>query len=73
VLEDDKALFPPDNPGLIVRADVLKKNPAIANLMAPVAAKLTTAVMVDLNKQVEVDKKNVTDVARAWLTQNGFL
>jgi osmoprotectant transport system substrate-binding protein len=73
VLQDDKALFPPDNAGLIVRADVLKKNPAIADLMAPVAAKLTTAVMVDLNKQVEVDKKNVTDVARAWLTQNGFL
>ncbi len=73
VLQDDKGLFPPDNPGLIVRADVLKKSPAIANLMAPVAAKLTTAVMVDLNKQVEVDKKNVTDVARAWLTQNGFV
>lgn len=73
VLQDDKSLFPPDNAGLAVRADVLKKNPAIANLMTPVAAKLTTAVMVDLNKQVEVDKKNVTDVARTWLTQNGFL
>jgi osmoprotectant transport system substrate-binding protein len=73
VLEDDKHLFPPDNVGLIVRADVLKKNPAIANLMTPVAAKLTTAVMVELNKQVEVDKKNVTDVARTWLQQNGFL
>ena len=73
VLEDDKHLFPPDNVGLIVRADVLKKNPAIANLMTPVAAKLTTAVMVDLNKQVEIDKKNVTDVARTWLQQNGFL
>lgn len=73
VLQDDKALFPPDNVGLVVRADVLKKYPAIATLMAPVAAKLTTAVMVDLNKQVEVDKKNVTDVARTWLQQNGFL
>ena len=26
-----------------------------------------------LNKQVEVDKKNVTEVSRAWLQQNGFL
>ncbi|MFI5268616.1 MAG: glycine betaine ABC transporter substrate-binding protein [Chloroflexota bacterium] len=73
VLQDDKNLFPPDNAGLIVRADVLKKNPAIATLMAPVAAKLTTAVMIELNKQVEIDKKSVTDVATTWLTQNGFL
>lgn len=73
VLQDDKQLFPPDNVGLIVRADVLKKNPAIANLMAPVAAKLTNDVITNLNKQVEVDKKSVHDVAQAWLTQNGFL
>lgn len=38
--------------------------------MAPLAAKLTTAVMVDLNKQVEVGKDTVTDVARTWLQQN---
>lgn len=73
LVQDDQHLFPPYNVGLIVRADVLKKNPAIANLMTPVAAKLTTAVMVNRNKQAEVDKKNVTDVARAGLQQNGFL
>jgi osmoprotectant transport system substrate-binding protein len=73
VLQDDKELFPPDNAGLAVRASVLQKYPAIANLMTPVAAKLTTAVMVQLNKQVEVDKQSVTSVARTWLQQNGFL
>lgn len=73
VLQDDKKLFPPDNVGLIVRADVLKKYPAIAALMTPVAAKLTSDEITKLNKQVEVDKQNVTDVARAWLQQNGFL
>ncbi len=73
VLEDDKKLFPPDNVGLIVRAATLKKYPAIATLMAPVAAKLTTDQITQLNKQVEVDKMNVSDVAKAWLQQNGFL
>lgn len=73
VLQDDKKLFPPDNVGLIVRADVLKKYPAIASLMTPVAAKLTSDVIIQLNKQVEVDKKTVDDVARTWLQQNGFL
>jgi osmoprotectant transport system substrate-binding protein len=73
VLEDDKKLFPPDNAGLIVRSSTLKKYPSIATLMTPVAAKLTTDEITKLNKQVEVDKMNVNDVARTWLQQNGFL
>jgi osmoprotectant transport system substrate-binding protein len=71
-LTDDKKLFPADNAGLIVRSDVLAAHPAIANLMAPIAAKLTTDVMVGLNKQVDVDGMSVTAVATAWLSQNGF-
>jgi osmoprotectant transport system substrate-binding protein len=73
VLQDDKKLFPPDNVGLIVRSSVLQKNPAIANVMTPVAAKLTTDEITKLNKQVEIDKMNVNDVAKAWLQQNNFL
>jgi osmoprotectant transport system substrate-binding protein len=73
VLQDDKKLFPPDNVGLIVRSDVLQKYPAIAALMAPVAAKITSTVITGLNKQVEIDNAKVDDVARTWLTQNGFI
>jgi osmoprotectant transport system substrate-binding protein len=73
VLQDDKKLFPPDNVGLIVRKDVLTKYPAIAALMEPVAAKITNDVITGLNKQVEIDNLKVEDVARTWLTQNGFL
>jgi osmoprotectant transport system substrate-binding protein len=73
VLQDDKKLFPPDNVGLIVRKSVLQKYPAIAALMEPVAAKITSDVITGLNKQVEIDNKKPSDVARAWLTQNGFL
>lgn len=72
-MQDDKQLFPSDNVGLVVRSDVLKKYPAIATFMAPVAAKLTTDVMIDINRQVEVDVKKVLDVAQAWLTQSRLL
>ncbi len=72
-LTDDKNLFPPDNAGLVVRSDVLKKYPAIAALMTPVAAKLTTDVMLQLNAMVEIQNMTVADVAHAWLVQNGFL
>jgi osmoprotectant transport system substrate-binding protein len=51
---------------------VLSAHPAIANLMAPIAAKLTTDVMVGLNSQVDVSGQSVTDVATTWLSQNGF-
>jgi osmoprotectant transport system substrate-binding protein len=71
-LQDDKKLFPADNAGLMVRSDVLSAHPAIANLMAPIAAKLTTTVMVGLNKMVDVDGMSVTAVATNWLSQNGF-
>ncbi|HXA30219.1 MAG TPA: glycine betaine ABC transporter substrate-binding protein [Candidatus Angelobacter sp.] len=73
VLQDDKKLFPPDNVGLIVRKSVLQKYPAIAALLAPVAARITSDVITSLNKQVEIDNMKVTDVATTWLTQNGFL
>jgi glycine betaine/choline ABC-type transport system substrate-binding protein len=73
VLQDDKSLFPPDNAGLVVRQSVLQQYPAIANLMAPVAAKLDTATMVSLNAKVEIQNMKVSDVAQAWLMQNGFL
>lgn len=73
VLKDDKNLVPPDNAGLVVRQSVLQKYPAIANLMAPVAAKLDIPTMLALNTQVEVQNMKVSDVAQTWLTQNGFL
>jgi osmoprotectant transport system substrate-binding protein len=72
-LTDDKNLFPPDNAGLIVKDTVLQKYPAIAALMTPVAAKLTTTVMLQLNAMVEIQNQPFADVAHTWLVQNGFL
>ena len=72
-LKDDKNLFPPDNAGLVIRQSVAQANPLIAGLMEPVAQKLTTDVMLTLNAMVEVQNMKVSDVAHAWLVQNGFL
>jgi len=72
-LTDDKNLFPPDNAGLVVRDSILQKYPAIAALMTPVAAKLTTSVMLQLNAMVEIQNMTYANVAHTWLVQNGFL
>jgi osmoprotectant transport system substrate-binding protein len=72
-LTDDKNLFPPDNAGLEVRSSVLQKYPSIGAWMTPVAAKLTTPVMLTLNAMVEIQGQTVANVAHTWLVQNGFL
>ena len=71
VLQDDKKLFPPDNVGLIVRSSVLKAHPEIAAIIDPIAAKITTDEIKQLNKKVEIDSQKPADVVTAWLATNG--
>jgi glycine betaine/choline ABC-type transport system substrate-binding protein len=73
VLRDDKGLFPPDNVGLVVRAQVLEQHPGIAAILAPVAARITTDEITRMNRAVEVDRRSVTDVAHQWLQDNALL
>jgi osmoprotectant transport system substrate-binding protein len=73
VLQDDKKFFPPDNVGLLIKSSVQKAHPEIPAIMAPVIAKLDNTTMTQLNKQVEIDNLKVADVAKTFLTSNGFL
>ena len=73
VLQDDKKFFPPDNVGLLIKSSVQKSHPEIAAIMEPVIAKLDNTTMTKLNKQVEIDNLKVADVAKTFLTSNGFL
>lgn len=73
VLQDDKKFFPPDNVGLLLKSSVQIAHPEIGAIMAPVIAKLDNATITGLNKKVEIDSLKVTDVAKAFLQQNGFL
>lgn len=71
VLEDDKALQPPDNVIPIIRDEVLEGD--IEELLNSISAKLTTEGLSELNRQVDVDKADPADVATDWLVENGFL
>jgi osmoprotectant transport system substrate-binding protein len=72
-LDDDKQFFPLYNGALTVRQQAYDKAPAIAQVFAPITAKLTNDVMIELNKQVSQDGRNAADVARDWLKQQGFI
>lgn len=73
VLEDDKAFFPQYNASVVLRKDLYDKYPAIARVLAPVAAKLNNKVMLDLDGQVDVAGVDAAEVARNWLVKEGLI
>lgn len=73
VLRDDRSFFPVYNPAITIRTPVARKYPQIEQVFVPIAAKLTTQVLTDLNKLVSVDGQKPNTVARDWLKQEGFI
>jgi osmoprotectant transport system substrate-binding protein len=75
LLQDDKQTQPADNIAPLVRNDYLAKvdKAAFSKILNDVSAKMDTATLTDLGKQIEVDKKDIAAVAKAWLQANGFV
>ena len=73
VLEDDKGVQPVYEPAPIIREAVLQANPQIEELLKPVFEKLDLATLQTLNGRIQVGGEAAADVAKDWLTQNGFL
>ncbi|TPW70198.1 ABC transporter substrate-binding protein [Schumannella sp. 10F1B-5-1] len=69
-LEDPDGLFLSSNVVPIVNAD---KADAIKKVIDPISAKLTAEGLVALNVESVDDKKSSADIAKKWLTDNGFL
>jgi glycine betaine/choline ABC-type transport system substrate-binding protein len=73
VLKDTKNVFPIYNPAPVVRDELLQKAPGIAAILNPLQEKLTTENVVELIKQVSVDHKEIPDVAKQFLQDQGLL
>ncbi len=52
---------------------VLKDNPEIEELFAPVSEALTDEVLIELNAKVDVEGQEPVDVAYEWLKSEGFI
>lgn len=72
VLEDDKHFFPTYNPAITIASGVARKYPQLEQVFAPIAAKLDTATLTELNKKVSVEGQKPATVARDWLKAAGF-
>ena len=73
LLEDDKSFFAVYNPSLTMRADTLENYPQLEELFAPIAEKLDTETLRELNYAVDVEGETPKAVAEGWLRENGFI
>ena len=75
VLQDDKQTQPADNiaPHRPQRPARQDRQGRVPKLLNDVSAKMDTATLTDLGKQIAVDKKDVAAVAKQWLKDNGFV
>ncbi len=69
VLDDPESLFGSDNVVPLVRAD---KADMVKGALNAVSAKLDTSALADMVKQVVVDKKDASAVAKTWLGTAGL-
>ena len=75
LLADDQQTQPADNIAPLVRNDFLAKTDkaAFSKILNDLSAKITTPILADLYKQVSVDKKDISAVAKTWLTAQGIV
>ncbi|MDR2602320.1 MAG: hypothetical protein LBC53_07715 [Spirochaetaceae bacterium] len=63
LLEDDLYVWPPYNIAPVARKSVLEANPKIAGILNSVNSKIDTAGVTKLNAQVDIEKREYTEVA----------
>ena len=73
VLDDDKAVQPVYQPTAIVREEVLKANPTIADTLKPIFESLDLVTLQDLNARVQIGGEPAKAVAEDYLKTKGFL
>jgi osmoprotectant transport system substrate-binding protein len=72
ILQDDRHYFPPYEAVPIVRAETLRKYPAVKTAIAQLAGRITAAEMQQLNYQVEGELRDVKAVVREFLQDKGL-
>ncbi|MFD6394418.1 glycine betaine ABC transporter substrate-binding protein [Nocardia sp. NPDC060259] len=73
LLEDDRGFFPKYNAALVMHGPFADAHPEVASIMAPISARLTNAVITELNRQVDIGGREPADVARDWMVAEGLV
>lgn len=73
VLEDDQGLFPPYQGAPLMMTDLLEEYPEIEDILSVLAGQITDEQMRGMNYAVVFEDKSAEDVAREFLTEEGYL
>jgi osmoprotectant transport system substrate-binding protein len=74
LLEDDKGMFPPYNPTLLIKAGTADKAGAdLAKTIDLIQKPLTDDAMQELDARVDLDKKEPAEVAKEYLSETGLV
>jgi osmoprotectant transport system substrate-binding protein len=72
VLEDDRHYFPPYEAVAVVRQQTLAQNPEVAQALADLGGKISDQAMQRLNYAVDSQHRDVKEVVREFLMQQGL-
>jgi osmoprotectant transport system substrate-binding protein len=74
LLEDDKKFWPPYFVAPVLRGEVNDKDPEVAKVLNAVSEKISSnEVMQNLNAEVDIKKREYTEVAKEFLQKQGIL
>lgn len=73
VLEDDKGLYPSYECYNLVRTEVLKEHPELKDILMELNNTITSDDMAKMNYEVEVEKREPSDVAHDFLVEKGLI
>ncbi|AQT84530.1 choline-binding protein [Paenibacillus larvae subsp. larvae] len=72
-LVDDKQFFPPYDASPVIKQEVLDAHPEIAEVIDELIGKIDAETMINLNYEVDVNKRNEKKVAEEYLKKIGLL
>ncbi len=70
VLKDDKSFFPAYQAGIVIRNETLQQFPELREILARLENKISDSVMLQLNYEVEIEKKSPGEVAADFLNKH---
>src|SRR3954447_10291027 len=74
LLEDDKGMFPPYNPTLVMKQTTADKaGPDLAKTIDAIQKPLTDEAMQELDARVDLDKLQPAEVAKQYLSETGLV
>ncbi len=73
VMTDDKGVQPVYEPAPVIRSDVLKQYPQVADVLNPIFAGLDMAILQELNGRIQVGGEPAAAVAKDYLSKIGAL